>query len=46
MAPKPDLCGSVLRIYVDEIDVVTKPKRYVEKRFEMYIYMHGLAAPF
>jgi hypothetical protein len=45
MAPKPDLCGSVFRIYVDEVDVDTKPKRYVKKRLEMYIYMHWLAAP-
>jgi hypothetical protein len=46
MAPKPDLCRSVFRIYVDEINVDTKPKRYVKKWLKMYIYMHGLAAPF
>jgi hypothetical protein len=46
MAPKPDLCGTVFRIYVDEVGIDTKPKRYVKKRLEMYIYMHGLAAPF
>ena len=35
----------MFRIYVDEVDVDTKPKRYVKKRLEMYICMHWLAAP-